>query len=489
MKKQAIGIIRVSTAIQDMERQRRDIAQAARVHDLTILRTLELPDLSGTKMLRNPEVQRVLDSLAKPGVDGCVVSAIDRLIRPGELGDLAIFDSFQRSKKLIWTPAQSLDVSTQSGFLMSGVMGIIAGVERMILLQRTAAGKETCRLRGGNPNGYITVPRGLSFSKATGWQYVEPDASRIRKAYDLLFERKSWNQIAVAIGGSWTYNGVRITLKNSVWKGIRTYTIGREESLEVPMLGITEPLISPERWAAAQVLIGEKCSSWKARRKPPRFLLSGLISCGRCGKPWYVRMGGPGRHHYYCSSMFPGRGPSCGQRSQQRVATDNAVSDIVTSQFVSVGFLRAVLDRLQNARPTGSEDLNKLARVRGKLEAERRRLLQLVLKGLANEADLERESKRIDGELKDLDKLTPAHAAPAFDVFELAKGIARTFSQFTEMPFESRRTMLRDVCRRVTVLDGAVTAFTLSSTFLDRVNKSPRSRTHSTIRSRTMRAR
>src|SRR6516225_9101266 len=71
MKKQAIAILRVSTALQDMERQRRDITTAAKVHDLDIVRTLELPDLSGTKMLHDPEVRRVLDSLAKPGVDGC----------------------------------------------------------------------------------------------------------------------------------------------------------------------------------------------------------------------------------------------------------------------------------------------------------------------------------------------------------------------------------------------------------------------------------
>jgi DNA invertase Pin-like site-specific DNA recombinase len=472
MKKQAIGIIRVSTAIQDMERQRRDIAQAARVHDISIIRTLELPDLSGTKMLRNPEVQRVLDSLAKPGVDGCVVSAIDRLIRPGELGDLAIFDSFQRSKKLIWTPAQSLDVSTQSGFLMSGVMGIMAGVERMILLQRTAAGKETCRLRGGNPNSPVAMPRGLSYSKTDGWSYTEPDATRIRKAYDLLFERKSWKQIAAAIGGGWTYNGVRLTLRNTVWKGIRTYTIGRQEPLEVVMPGITETLISPERWAAAQAIIGEKKSGWKARRKPPSFMLSGLLSCGHCGMPYYVRNSGRSRSHYYCSSRFPQHGPWCGQPSVQREATDRAVTGIVSAQLVSVAFLRAIFERLQGTRPAGSEDPDKLARVREKLEAERRRLLQLVLKGLASEADLERETKRIDAELKDLDKLTPAPAPPTFDAAELAKGIARTFSQFPDMTFENRRTILRDVCRQITVLDGAVTALTLNGAFLDRVNKS-----------------
>jgi DNA invertase Pin-like site-specific DNA recombinase len=492
MKKQAIGIIRVSTAIQDMERQRRDVAQAARVHDLEILRTLELPDLSGTKMLQHPEVQQVLNSLASPGVDGCVVSAVDRLIRPGELGDLGIFDSFQRSKKLIWTPGQVLDVSTQSGFLMGGIQGIMAGIERMLIIQRTTAGKETTRLRGGAPNGPITFPRGLSYSKRTWdgekwvdarWSYEEPDCSRVRRAYDLLFERWSWKKIAAEIGGGWTYNGVRETLQNPCWKGIRRYTEGRVEPLEVPMPGISEPLISPERWEAAQQLIREKGDRWKARRQPPSFLLAGLITCGRCGKPYYLRCNGRGRGFYYCSSQFPRRGPSCGQRSEQKVAAELAVTEIVTSQLVSIEFLRAVFEQLQKARPGNVVDSEKLAKV-NELEIERQRLLHHFVKGRFSEADVDREKKRIDAELRNLGKLTAAPAPPAFDPEQLATGIIRALSQFGKMPFENQRAILRDVCREITVLDGAISGFTLSGAFLNSVKKAQPSCMRSTRRKR-----
>jgi DNA invertase Pin-like site-specific DNA recombinase len=81
-KRRAIGILRVSTDQQDVERQRRDVAAAARAHNLEITRTLELPNLSGTKMLSNTDVRRVLADLARPDIAGVVVSAIDRLVRP-----------------------------------------------------------------------------------------------------------------------------------------------------------------------------------------------------------------------------------------------------------------------------------------------------------------------------------------------------------------------------------------------------------------------
>ena len=81
-KRRAIGILRVSTDQQDVERQRRDVAAAARAHNLEITRTLGLPNLSGTKMLSNTDVRRVLADLARPDIAGVVVSAIDRLVRP-----------------------------------------------------------------------------------------------------------------------------------------------------------------------------------------------------------------------------------------------------------------------------------------------------------------------------------------------------------------------------------------------------------------------
>jgi hypothetical protein len=316
----------------------------------------------------------------------------------------------------------------------------------------------------------------LSYSKATGWTYTEPDASRIRKAYDLLFERKSWKAIAAEIGGGFSCHGVSRTLSNPVWKGLRRYTDGRDEPLEVSMPGITEPLISPERWEAAQKLIAAKRDVWKARKKSASFLLSGLLTCG-CGKPLYPRLSGSGCF-YYCSSAFPGRGPRCAQRSVQKSGVENAVAEIIASQFVNAAFLRAVFERLQNARPAATDDTDKAGCLKAKLEAERRRLLQLVMKGLATEEDLDRENRRIDAELRDLDKLMPAPApTPAFDPAKLAVQISRTFAGFHRLSFDDRRNTLRDVCRRITVLDDTIPSITLNGAFLNRVNESPRLRT------------
>jgi DNA invertase Pin-like site-specific DNA recombinase len=482
-KRRAIAILRVSTDQQDVERQRRDVDCAARVHNLQITRTLELEDLSGTKMLTNAEVRRVLSDLSRTDTDGVCISAIDRLIRPGELGDLQIFDAFQRTKKKIWTPGQEIDLTTQAGFLTSGIMGVIAGFERQMILARTSAGKEISRQRGGNPCGSAVLPRGVSYSKSSGWVYVEPDVARMAKAYDLLFERRSWPDIAERIGDGWTSNGIRLALRNPIWKGVRRYSLGREQPLEVKV--IDKPLISPERWQAAQQIILEKRSRWAKTKRPPHVLLSGMLLCA-CGKPCYVRCGGRGqrRSYYYCSTGFPGHGPKCGARSVQQEAADQAVERIISTQLLDAAFLRTAIARFRSKQPARDQNVAKLVRQREKLEVERQRLLRMTLKGTCTEADYDRENKRIESEMRDLDLLAPAALPASFDAAKLVVRITRTFARFAKQSFEEKRGLLRAAVREIVLDDGMIPALTLNGAFLECVNSEPRSRSPYSLRCR-----
>jgi DNA invertase Pin-like site-specific DNA recombinase len=467
--RRAIAILRVSTDQQDVERQRRDVAAGTRAHNLEIVRTVELSDLSGTKVLTHDEVRRVLADLSRADIHGVIVSAIDRLIRPGQLGDLQIFDFFQRSKKLIFTPAQVIDINTQAGFLTSGIMGVIAGFERQMILARTSAGREICRQRGGNPCGSVVLPRGVSYSKSAGWAYAEPYASQVRKAYDLLFERRSWHDIAERLGGSWTFNGIRVSLMNPIWKGIRRYTEGREEPLELRV--IDPPLISPERWEAAQAIILEKRTRWAKTKQPPRFLLSGLLRCA-CGKPVYVRCGSrtQPRSYYYCASGFSGQGPRCSARSVQQPATDRMVEQIVSTQLLDAVFSKKLLAKFQTGQPARNENAEKLTHEREKLEAERQRLLRMTLKGDCREDDFARESKRIEAEMRALNLLAPPPMPATFDTAQLVLRITRAFARFAKQPFAEKHNLLRTVFKEIVLENGTIPSFTLNGAFLDSAN-------------------
>jgi DNA invertase Pin-like site-specific DNA recombinase len=469
MKKRVIALLRVSSDQQDLERQRRDVAAAARAHNLEIIRTVELADVSGTKVLTNAEVRKVLADLSRPDVHGVAISAVDRLVRPGELGDLQIFDAFQRTKKKILTPGQEIDLTTTSGFLTSGIMGVIAGFERQMILARTSAGKKISRQRGGNPNGSAVLPRGVAYSKATGWCYVEPDCSRIRQAYDLLFERRSWHDIAERIGGGFTHAGVSNSLKNPIWAGVRRYTKGREEPLELKV--IEHPLIEPARWQAAQEIILEKRSRWLKTKKPPRFLLSGLLRCGRCGSSVYLLCQSPSkpRSYYHCSKR-------CGAPSVQQHSADHTVERFISNELLDTAFLRTVFGRFQSGQPARDANAEQVAHRREKLEAERQRLLRMTLKGISTEEDFARESKRIETEMRELDRLMPAPLPAALDKRCLIMGVSSTLDGFAARPFEQKREVLQTVIRELVLEDGAFTGLTFNGGFLTGVNLEPRSR-------------
>jgi hypothetical protein len=159
----------------------------------------------------------------------------------------------------------------------------------------------------------------------------------------------------------------------------------------------------------------------------------------------------------------------------QQKPTDETVERIVSTHLLDAGYLRTVLSKFRSGQPARDRDAERLARQREKLEAERHRLLRLTLKGTCTEEDYARESKRIEEEMGDLDRLAPAPLPAALDAAKLVVRITRAFARFAKQPLEEKRGLLRSVIRAIVLENGAVTAITLNGTFLECVNSQPRS--------------
>jgi DNA invertase Pin-like site-specific DNA recombinase len=484
MTRKIIALLRVSTDAQDTARQRADMGRLTARFDLDIVRSLELHGVSGTATLDDEQVQQVLADLSRADVDGIGVSALDRLFRPGKrYGQFSILDRFVDEAKTIWSVREGfIDPSTDEGYDKCISAGGRAGAEWRELRRRTLDGKEALRAVGGNPNGTLVLPRGVGYEpikdrsgRTVGarWFYTEPGASLVRKAYDLLFERRSWNDIAAQVGHGVTNHGVKSLLTNPLFMGVRRYIVGREEPLEVKV--IDEPLISPERWHAAQAIILEKRTRWSKTKRPPHVLLSGMMRCGACGKPIYVRFSNSQRGYYYCSSKFPGHGPRCCATSVRQDAADREIERFVSKELLDAGYIQTILGRFQARQPERDHDAERLARKREELEAERQRLLRMTLKGACSEEDFDRESKRIEGEIRDLGRLVPA-PAPEVDTAKLALRLQREFARFAKHRFEEKRGLMRATFREIVLgEDGAITGLTWSGAALaECVNSSPR---------------
>jgi DNA invertase Pin-like site-specific DNA recombinase len=473
--KRVFGLIRLSTEEQATEgkagalRQRHDIEAAAKVHGLTVVKILEAIGLSGTRVLGSPVFDELVRAL--PAIDGVALSAIDRLVRPGMLGDLAVFDPFQRLGKRIWTPTQEVDISTDNGFLTSGILGVLGGIERKMILARTLAGKEALRKQGRHVNGNESLPRGVAYDKATAsWSYEEPDRSRILLAFQLLFERRSFREIAEAVGGGWTPSGLNRALQNPIWKGERVYGVKtdfsdrrREEPLTVKLS--IEPLISPERWRAAQELISERRNRWRARlRSKSPFLLVGLLQCGSCEKPFYSRTDWRSKrgHHYYCSSRFP-KGSGCGAPTLLQGPAERAIENMVSDCFSSEEVLSAILTAACRTSSADPEQKDIDAEI-GKLERKRQRLIDLLLEEVIDKPTFNQRLASTDQRLRELRMSHPKHVQ--IDLPRLGRALIREFGRFCRLPFETKREFLRRAFTEIRVVNTAIPGFTLSGGFL-----------------------
>jgi DNA invertase Pin-like site-specific DNA recombinase len=449
-KRRVIGIVRVSTPGQATEdrygvpRQRDDIRQAAAAHDLDVVRIVEVIE-SGTTAFRGEDFQQVFKDLSRPDIAGAVVSSIDRLVRPGYLGDLAVFDHFQKNKKLLFTSSQVIDLESEAGWLISGMFGLSAGLEKRAILKRTQSAKERARVAGKHPGGPLLLPRvGLTYSKSSGWSYTEASAHVLR-AYDLLFQGMSYEDIAKLSGLGLTGRGVTTLLRNSCWQGIRTYPPNslRAVPLEVDM-GI-KALVSPERWAAAQKLMDGKRNAARARKRQYDDVSFpvGLLRCA-CGRFHYLqRDPRPGQHDlFYCASRRPG--PSCGAPTLRRVDVERAAERAITEYFSNGKTLRSMFAAAQERTTKTDKDAGKIERELAQRSAERERLIDLRVRGLITVEEFERRSRKLETATRDLEAMRPK-PEPVLEGREAATATASLLAEFPYLAPSDQHALARRV--------------------------------------------
>jgi DNA invertase Pin-like site-specific DNA recombinase len=497
-----IGVIRVSTDEQvtegraGVERQRKDIETIQRATGATIVRTVEVIE-SGAMVLDNKQFQRVFRDLADPSVDGVACSALDRLVRPDKFSDMAIFDYFRSNGKKIFTPTGTIDPASQSGWMESMLRGMFAGIERETIRARTMGGKERLRLQKRHVNGATTLPRGVLFDRKTGlWSYdLDPadpsprprghragDALVVRTIFDLFVNQKlSYEAIAETVGNGWSYNGIRSTLANPIWIGIRRYDkertgpVIRSKTLredgepnkyrkigpraQVIEQRVFEKSLVPESlFQRAQEEIRNRATEHGKRKRIPRFLAGGLLRCSSCGKPWYMRSGSGCRKHrdyYYCSGH-------CGAPSLQREAVDGTIIELLSRELLQLEVLNEILGAIPTTAP--GED-GKRERASAKLDQQYLRLVDLYQKSDIDREQFNERKKKIEADRAALAHLYPA-PQPQVSAKELALALVEAFTGFHQLLYSEQRAILRRAVTSIMMSGRSMVSMTLSGGFL-----------------------
>lgn len=140
--------LRVSTADQTTDNQRRVLDEAAEHHGWQVANIYEDAAISGSKGRdKRPAFDRLLKDVTRGKIDIVMAWSVDRLGR--SLQDLCAFlGELHAAGADLYLDQQGIDTSTPAGRAMFQMMGVFAEFERAIIIERVRAGQDRARAQG-----------------------------------------------------------------------------------------------------------------------------------------------------------------------------------------------------------------------------------------------------------------------------------------------------------------------------------------------------
>jgi hypothetical protein len=206
-------------------------------------------------------------------------------------------------------------------------------------------------------------------------------------------------------------------LRNSYYKGDITYK-------DVTYRGTHEPLVPREVWYQVQSVLDSHVSAADKSQVHDHYL-KGTVYCGQCGSRLIIcnARNHQGRVYPYfvCSGRHSGS-TDCTRQAMLIEDVEHLVEDYYTTIQVSAqvredvaGMLHAEFDRLMASE---TKELEQLTKQRGKLEAERFKLLQAHYVDAVPLDMLKREQSRIGAALETSDNRIAAHNDEYLEAWE-----------------------------------------------------------------------
>lgn len=311
--------------------------------DWIVVKVLSDPGFSGAKMER-PALQQLIRDVQHKNCDIVLVWKLDRLSRSQKDTLFLIEDVFVKNNVSFVSTNESFDTSTAFGRAMIGILSAFAQLEREQIKERSLLGREA-RAKDGLWHGGGFEPIGYDYDPQRGLIINDYEAMQIREIYRLfLDERWPINRIQRTMAQKyhllrysqhWTNTSVRSVLKTPLYMGLVTF-----QGKTYP--GSHEPIISPERFQAAQQRLKEV--AWhpdeQNRQKSPfqaTQILGGITYCGNCGARYFAKGNYSGhgankkyRPYYTCYSRAKTaksmiRDPGCKNKSWPVVELDAAI--------------------------------------------------------------------------------------------------------------------------------------------------------------------
>lgn len=426
------------------------------------------------EMLDRPSLDKLRDDSGKKVFEAVLVHSPDRLARKYVYQELIKIELKKNDVNIVFLNRPDSGEKPEDN-LLEGVQGLIAEYEKAKILERTRRGKLYKAKKGLlvtsiAPYGYIYVRKNSDTGREGCYAIDEREYRIVELIFDLFVNKRlSKRGIARELtargikprqGIHWRTSSLGKILRNETYIGTahynkhfaaealrktKTYRRRKNSSLRLRPKEQWIPIRLPEElriikneiFYAAQELL-EKNSRLLPRGSKYRYLLKGLLECGRCGSP-YVGSPCHAKLYYRCGNRYR-KFPlprECGAGSVKADKIENLVWQTISEALQKPDI---VVEQIKKYHQDLNADSQKLEREAKKIEDEllkvkesRDRLLDAYAEGAVNMRELKEQ----------MEKSREKEAFLLNDRRKLAEQLSQIVS-----PEEIKRN-IRDYCKAV----------------------------------------
>ncbi len=438
-KPRVIALYRVSTEDQAKEdragllRQRDSVARTVAYRNLEVIDEIELVDVSGSDVQLSPRFAEMMRKVKCREIDGVVVADLDRLMRPDDIADIAILDTFRRAAVTLHTENSVHDQTNIEGILNLRLNAILGGHEKLLIKKRCQDAKESKRRQGKCPSAKMTLPLGIEYDrKAETWLYND-EVEKVKEAFRLIDEDGITNLTTLAERVSIQPRTLWNLLRNPIYAGWRVYDKKRGDQKYASREGkqadrrkvartaediirirvLSEPAVAEDRFQRVQSILAEKGAKWRRQRESTEINLgTGLAVCGHCGRKLYTSSGRRAnrkRQSYYCCAanyyLNKRKGSSCLQPNIRQDHLDKTLVAFVADYLTREEVLATLATAFNPTSHDGGEGTQATIR---KLEGKKTRLIEAYEDGIIEKDELSTRLNAIKTKIQAANRLTLA---------------------------------------------------------------------------------
>lgn len=264
-----------------VSRQLQDCRQLAQSLGWPVAEEYVDNDLSAYAGKVRPAYERMVADIEAGARDAIVAYHVDRLTRrPLELEQLVGVVSGAGLRHVRFVAGGDIDVANGDGLLVLRMLSAVAANESATKSRRIRRKMDEVAA-SGMPHGGYRRPFGFEDDKIT---HRPDEAEVIRTLVGRYIAGESFRSMATWLeaenirtvdGGPWLSGTLRLLLSSARIAGLRRHRG------QVIGPAAWEPIISEGDRAKVLARMAERAAT--GRRSPRRYLLSGLLRCGRCG--------------------------------------------------------------------------------------------------------------------------------------------------------------------------------------------------------------